>query len=75
MPCYPNRAQPSCLSTSVSQAQTALAEVTDRTVPVILAQLCVNVCHEAHVHLGGSRRMDVTASMKTDMGAGLSLLC
>lgn len=73
-PHYPSRAQPSCLSTSVCQTRTALAEVTGGAVPVISAQRCVNICHEAHVHCGDSCHMDVTAAIKTENGAGLSLL-
>ncbi|GAA6100285.1 calcium-dependent secretion activator 2 isoform X1 [Tachysurus ichikawai] len=73
-PYYPSRAQPSCLSTSVCHRQAALAEVTGGAVPVISVLLCVNICHEAHVHLGGSRHMNVTAAMKTETGAGFSLL-
>lgn len=74
-PYYPNRVQPSCLSTSVCQTPAVLAEVTGEAVPVISVLHCVNICHEAHVHLGGSRHMDVTAAMRTQTGAGLSLLC
>lgn len=73
-PYFPNRVQPSCLSTSVCQTQAALTEVTGGAVPVILVQRCVNICHEAHVQLGGSRHMDVTAAMKPETWAGLFLL-
>lgn len=74
MPCYPSRLQASCLSTSVCQTQAALVEVTGGAVPVSSVQRCANICHEAHVQLGGSRHIDVTAAMKTETGAGLSLL-